>query len=448
MRPAIFRGRLWNFSALFLVAGTAGVQAQTTSTSSGSPGKIAFILPAILDQAVSVAPEALRPVLLSAIQPRWVSLNSSVATELSNLPNPTLASGLSYIWDAEAGAFRNVPQSFGPILTERAETVGKGRILFAVTNQNFSFDRLDDLDLRGFQVAYPLTLPLSSIVPGASSSVSVPGLIVANAYINIHVNETTMHVTYGITHWLDASYAFSIVDSSATVRGGAVLLQPSTGATLVNLPTQVVNLTSRGIGDGILRLKANLSSRPPKERTGENSLVPQSRRLKFAFGVDFRLPTGDEFNYHGAGAYGVKPFLVASINNKHLSPHINSSFLWNGKSFLASQYPTEARRLPGQLSWAAGFDSAVSSRVTLAFDVIDQMVISGQRSFLKPLSTGDTTYSQIYFEDRTRHELNGSAGIKAQIPSHLVVTANALFRLNDTGLRARLVPLFGISRQF
>ena len=433
---------------LLFVINAALLQGQVASTT-GQPGKQAFILPNLLDQAVSAAPSGLQPVLRDAIQPRWVSLNASVATELSNLPNPTPASAIQYVWDRDSGTFQGTPQSFGPIISERAETVGKGKFLLGITNQNFSFDHLDKLDLRGFEVAYPLTIPLNSLIPGSTSGLTVQGLIVADAYINVHLNETTAHFTYGLTHWLDASYAFSIVSSSTTVRGGAVLRLPATGQSLTSLPTQNVQLSSTGLGDGILRLKANLSSHPSRTKMDGKPSEPQSRKIKFALGADFRLPFGDEFNYHGAGAYGVKPFVVVSMNNRVLSPHLNVGFLWNGKSYLASQYPTETRHLPGQLDYAIGFDAAMSRKVTVAVDFLDQMVISGQRTLLQPFtSTDGVSYSQISFEDRTHQEYSGSAGLKVQPKPHFVITANALFRLNDSGLRARIVPLVGMSYQF
>jgi len=279
--------------------------------------------------------------------------------------------------------------------------------------------------------------------------VSLPGLIVANAYINVKVNQVTAHFTYGLTHWLDASYAFPIVTSSATIRGGAVLRELLTGQSLVALPTQLVQLSSTGPGDGIARFKANLLSRPTRGKTAGGTAVPQSRKLKVALALDFRLPTGDEFDYHGAGAFGVKPFLIASMTNKVVSPHLNAGFQWNGSSYLASQYPTDKRHLPGQLFYAAGFDAAMSPRLTVAFDFLDQMIISGQRTLLRPFETSDgSRYSAIYFDDITRHEYNASAGFKAKVLSAVVVTGNVLFRLNQTGLRARIAPLVGISYLF
>lgn len=425
------------------------VMAQTSGSATIQPGKLAFALPALLDQAVSLAPTDLQPVLRQAIQPRWVSLNSSVATELSNLPNPSPASATRYTWDPNSGTLQGSPQSLGPILAERAETIGKSKFLFAVTNQSYSFDRLDKLDLRGFEVAYPLDIPLSSILPGAPSTVTIPGLIVADAYINVKVNQTTAQFTYGLTHWLDASFAFPIVTSSVTIRGGASLRETLTGQSLVTLPTQLVQLSSTGPGDGIVRLKANLLSRPTRPKSGDAPAAPQSRKLKVALAMDLRVPTGDEFDYHGAGAFGVKPFLIASMTNKWISPHLNAGFQWNGSSYLASQYSTEKRRLPGQLFYSAGFDAPVSPKITAAFDFMDQVIISGQRTLLRPFQASDgSSYSEIYFDDITRHEYNASVGFKAKVVSAIVVTGNLLFRLNETGLRARIAPLLGVSYLF
>ena len=152
-----------------------------------------------------------------------------------------------------------------------------------------------------------------------------------------------------------------------------------------------------------MRFKANLLSGPAHAKRGAANAVSQSRKLKFALAVDVRLPTGDEFDYHGAGAYGVKPFLIASMTNEVISPHLNAGFQVNGFSYLASQYPTVKRRLPGQLFYTAGFDADLSPRLTAAFDLLDQAIISGQRTLLRPFEATDgTRYSQIYFDDSTR----------------------------------------------
>jgi hypothetical protein len=87
--------------------------------------------------------------------------------------------------------------------------------------------------------------------------------------------------------------------------------------------------------------------------------------------------------------------------------------------------------------------------MTVAFDLLDQTIISGQRTLLRPLNTRDgNQYSAISFDDFTRSEYNASAGFKTELIPRVVVAGNLMFRLNQTGLRARVVPMFGVSYLF
>lgn len=398
----------------------------THAQSTAPPAKLAFVLPTLLDRGIEAADPALRTLLRSTISPNWVSLNTSVATQLSNLPIPSAASSYSYYYDRASGAVLRTIQSHGPILTERAETIGKGSFFVALTYQRFLFDRLDDVDLRGLNLAVPLTNLADPSTP-ATAVVSLSGSI------SLNISQVTAHFTAGLTPWLDVSYAFPLVSSSLALRGGGTLRAIPGGQTLVTLPTQLIEASATGLGDGVARAKARLFSKG---------------NFGVALATDIRLPTGDELNYHGAGAYGIKPFLVASFRNGKISPHLNAGYQWNGSSFLASQYANEKRSLPGQLFYSIGFDSGLSPKFTTAFDLFDQIIIKGQRSLLKPLETGAGTFNVLSFNDLTRHELNAAVGFKAQVQEHVVLTGNLLLRLNHTGLRARVIPLVGVSYVF
>jgi hypothetical protein len=77
--------------------------------------------------------------------------------------------------------------------------------------------------------------------------------------------------------------------------------------------------------------------------------VLRKNGLDLAGATDVRLPTGDELNYHGAGAYGVKPFVVLSTTTPLFSAHLNAGYQWNGSSFLASPAADRKQQLPSQL---------------------------------------------------------------------------------------------------
>jgi hypothetical protein len=397
----------------------AGLFAQQPVSSTGTSGtKLANLLTQFFDSQL----QGLGPGLMSAFQQSVApnvnlsSQNAAIAAELSNLPVPSPASALRYTYDPELGVYVPSVQSLGPILTERAETIGKDKFFFAVTFQRFQFDRLDELDFRNFNLKIPV--PIGG---------GVQATVDANVSASLIVDQTTAHFTYGVTHWLDASLAAPIVTTSLSfnVRATAGL----GGATILTVNSTVAG-SATGIGDVLIRMKAKLA------REG---------RLRFGMGGDFRIPTGDEFNYHGAGAFGVKPFLIASLTSKRLSPHLNAGYQWNGKSFLASSTGTQKESLPGQLFYAVGADTSLTPRMTVACDLLDQIIIHGRRTFVRTQDIGGTSYSTVYFPNLSRHEVNAAAGLKARLGRDIVFTGNLLFRLNSAGLRSRVVPLFGLS---
>src|ERR1019366_697924 len=74
-------------------------------------------------------------------------LGEAIGSELTLLPLASPASGFTTTFDETTGVPNRTQQSFGPILAERAETIGKGKFFFAFTYQYFTFDSLDGMNL-------------------------------------------------------------------------------------------------------------------------------------------------------------------------------------------------------------------------------------------------------------------------------------------------------------
>src|SRR5207237_7428485 len=79
----------------------------------------------------------------SSFQSDFRLMNIALASQLTAVPLPSPASGFTYKFDPATGTFVRSTRSFGPILTDRGETIGRGRIAFAANLQVFSFARLD-----------------------------------------------------------------------------------------------------------------------------------------------------------------------------------------------------------------------------------------------------------------------------------------------------------------
>src|SRR6476646_7917973 len=79
----------------------------------------------------------------SAFQSDFRLVNIALTRQLTAVPLPSPASGFTYKFDSATGTFVRSTNSFGPLLTDRGETIGRGRIAFGANAQFFSFDRLD-----------------------------------------------------------------------------------------------------------------------------------------------------------------------------------------------------------------------------------------------------------------------------------------------------------------
>lgn len=64
----------------------------------------------------------------SHFQENFGQFATAFANQLVSAPKPSPASGFTFEFDPTVGVFHRSTQSFGPILTERAETIGAKRI--------------------------------------------------------------------------------------------------------------------------------------------------------------------------------------------------------------------------------------------------------------------------------------------------------------------------------
>ena len=126
MRPIIVIALIMSLAA----AGTAAAQQAQT------PGKLATLFEDVFGPTgLVVNSEAVLPDgtthsahFNSAFQSNFTQFNVALVSQLTALPLPSPASGFTYAFDAATGTFRRTTRSFGPILSDRAETVGRGHL--------------------------------------------------------------------------------------------------------------------------------------------------------------------------------------------------------------------------------------------------------------------------------------------------------------------------------
>ncbi|HKE84430.1 MAG TPA: hypothetical protein VKB50_11765 [Vicinamibacterales bacterium] len=380
----------------------------------------------------------------SDFQTNFRRFNIALASQLSALPLPSPASGFTYRFDSDTGTFVRSTQSFGPILADRAETIGRGKIVLGYNFQAFSFDSLDGVDLRHVPAVF--THDDAQLGGGRTD------VVVTDNAIKLSVHQYTGIVTFGVTDRLDLSFAIPLINTRLALSSTAVIHRfgttredavhffsdPLAPNGIGDLRVFSASGTAFGMGDVLVRTKHNIV------RRGRN---------RFAVGAEVRIPSGNEYDLLGSGAWGAKPFLVASFVSGRVSPHVNVAYQLNGASVLAGDAARGiADDLPDRLLLTAGFDAGINQRLSVAVDFLAERVLDSPRleiaQFAASGDLGAAVFQNIMFSTRSYLISNGAAGMKFALREGLLANFNVRFSAGGDGLTDRVTPLVGIEYGF
>jgi len=433
--------RVLTFAFVALAALPAGARAQSD--------KLAHLLPTLYGlQGLSVNSNAPLPDgsthsahFNNAFQSRFNQFNAALASQLSALPLPSPSSGFTYTMDPALGVFTRSTQSFGPIMAERAETMGKGKFAFGFGVQHFGFDNMDGVGLD----ALPAVFTHDNPAPGGRADV-----VTTSSDIQATVTQEIAFATYGLTDGLDVSLAMPFVTADIDVVSDATVQRLGTGSNLIvhfyEQPDHTVGSTRQyvrsghasGLGDLTLRFKGTAA------HWGSGHGL--------ALGLDMRMPTGDEQDLLGSGAWGLRPFAAASWQFGKVSPHLNFGYQWNGDSLLAGDVTTGTKGdLADELLYAGGLDIGVTRRLTLAADVVGRYLIDTSRvetTSFHGLDSAGTSFADIRFDQASYNQTSVALGLKLNPVGRLLVVFNVLLKVDDHGLRDKAAPLLALDYTF
>lgn len=352
-------------------------------------------------------------------------LPSDIGSEVSQLPLASPASGIIFTIDPTLHVPVPSDQSFGPILTQRASTIGRHKWYIATTYQYFLLEDIDGHGLKNLPVVFTLN-------SNGNSNPKVPDTItVGNDRIDLKIHQFVWYTTFGLTDRIDVSInvPFLRVDMRDTVN--ETLTNTNTASGGLTTPNSSAQ-EATGIGDVVFAIKDNMW----RMRNGGGITV----------GGEVRTPTGDAFNLLGSGAVGVKPYLNFTFPGR-VSPHGNIGYQGNGFSSLSP-----GSRLPDRLFYSGGADWKALARLTVSADVLAQYVRNGPRAVLEPpVSTGAGGFSvpaSIGSVYSSYDRADAALGLKARPFGNFLITANVLVALDHSGLRQRWAPTLGLSTSF
>jgi hypothetical protein len=375
----------------------------------------------------------------SGFESEFSQFGTALTSQIVSLPLPPPASGFTYQFDPALGVFTRTTTSFGPILSERADTIGARRVAIGFVFQRLSFDSIEGVDLTAVPAVF--THDDAELRGGREDVVTTTNAIDAT------VSRSAAFISYGVTNNLDVSVVIPFVTTDIIVTSDATIRRIGTTNPETHFFRSIDDEigtrrvftafgNSSGLGDITMRLK---------------QVVKRSGRQGIALGLDLRLPTGDEDNLLGTGAPGVQPFAAWSANVGALSPHVNLGYQWNGDSVLASEPGTGlSEDLPDVAVYSLGAVIELHNRVTAAIDVLGRYIIDSPtltRVDFRALD-GVSVYPNITFTRGSFNELSAAAGLKINTFGRMLLNMNLLVRLNSVGLRDKISPLIGVEYAF
>ena len=369
-------------------------------------------------------------------------LTNSIGSNVANVPVSATSGGSTFSF--EAGVPTRTSTSAGPIFGERAQTLGRGRILVALARTGVHFKTLRGVDLENVRFTFTHA---NSDFPGCDSAAAgdcslmgVPTLenetIDLNLSLDVRLTVTGFLMTYGLTDRIDVGVVLPVVSVSLAGTSTAQITPfgppPAVhffGGTPENpilTASRSIDGSTTGLGDVDARVKLSL-------RRGEP--------LSVGLLADVRFPTGSEENMLGSGAFAARGLAIVSAQFGSFAPHANLGYLYRGGDF-----ETDAVLLTG------GFDHLLAPWATLAVDVISQLQVGDTPLEIpRPVQIESPYHRTILptvIPDRRDDIVDGSLGLKLVTAPGLTVIGNGQWSLNRGGLRPEVIWTAGLEYNF
>jgi hypothetical protein len=369
-------------------------------------------------------------------------LTNSIGSNVANVPVSATSGGTTFSF--QGGVPTRTSTSAGPIFGERAQTLGRGRVLAGLSRTGVRFKTLRGVDLDHLRFTFTHAnsdFPgCDSIAGGDCSLLGVPTLenetIDLNLALDIDLTVAGFLLTYGVTDRVDIGVALPLVSVSLNGTSNAqvnpfgpppaVHFFGGTPENPILTASRSVEGSTTGLGDVDGRVKINLRRAEP---------------LSVAVLADVRFPTGSESNLLGSGAFAARGLAILSARFGNFSPHANVGYLYRG-----GQFETDA------VLATAGFDHLLAPWATLAIDVISQLQV-GESPLQVPgpveiQAPYHRTIIPTVIPDTRDDIVDGSVGIKLTAAPGFTVVGNSEWSLNHGGLRPDVIWTAGLEYNF
>ena len=354
-------------------------------------------------------------------------------TVASTYPVASASSSVTYAFNPKTETFERQTRVLGPIIGERAETIGKGQINVGTSISFVDFstingDNLGDLvnqpSINGRVVSFPV--PGGVVLKDGRFTNFLPVEVQAN--IDVQATIGTPSITYGVTPDLDVNLSLPLLETYLNVKVNETVPDPRLPEFMLRTcdpggqpddpntckpgeiqPTTINHQAADravGFGDLLLRFKY---------------ILLRDKPIDLAAGLGVSFPSGNPDNFQGTGTYQLLPQLIASkVIAERFEPLLNLGVNINADDVSRSSF-----------RWAVGSTAVLYGPLTAA------AVFLGTNEFN---AQTDPIEAPFFFQINRNDYYNFSFGLRCLFAETGVVSANVIVPLNRDGLRADYIP--------
>jgi Putative MetA-pathway of phenol degradation len=279
-------------------------------------------------------------------------LNQAIVSSAGTFAFNSSLTGVTF--DVATGVPVETRDSLGPLLAERATTLGAGKINLAFSASRIEYDKLDGTDLDNIVLDFPhddcCTAPGGPPPDGILSGFE-RDVVEVNIKSKLNYDVFALFANYGINDRWDVGIVVPVLSVEARAQAHAEVINNSgTGVhsffTQRELQDSTTGGEETGLGDVIVRTKYNF-------------VRDQGGTPDMAVLLQITTPTGDEKKLLGSGETRYKAGFVASKQYGAYGPHFNIAYeAATGPDYLDN------------LTYSAGCDFRLSNKFTAGVDVL------------------------------------------------------------------------------
>jgi hypothetical protein len=346
-------------------------------------------------------------------------------TVASTYPVGSASSGVTYAYDPKLDTLVRESGVAGPIIGERAETIGKGRFNLSaafsyVHLTSINGDALDSLVNRPRVNGKTLIFPVPNGIQLADGRFTtfLPVHVVADLDVQAYLLSPS--VTYGVTPDLDVNVTLPLLRTSLGVTTHTQVPDPRFPQFDLppgeSFPIDVRSLSDASVGIGDLLLRAKY-------------VLLRSDWVDVAAGLGLSLPTGDQNNLQGTGTTRLQPTLVLS----HVFAGRFEPLLDFGMDYDTNDVSRSVVR------WAVGGTYQALEQLSASIVFLGRNELGAQS---EPIPT------PFFFQIERNDIYDASVGLRWRFADSGFVSLNALVPLNQDGFRPDAIPTLEASYAF